>query len=77
MVLIRDRENQDVEVEAVSTDDPAILCQWTKGPGAMSTVKIKFDPDINLEKSWQSTVRVQVAKPIRQTLLIPVTATRP
>jgi hypothetical protein len=72
MVLIRDRDNQDVDVQAVTSDSPAVSCHWAKGPGAMATVKIKIAPNLIAEKNWQTTVRVQVAKPISQMILIPV-----
>ncbi len=75
-ILIRDRENKDVEVETVMADDPAISCQWAKGPGVMTTVKIKCDQNIQ-ENDRQSIVRVQVVKPIRQSVLIPVVITHP
>jgi len=72
MVLIRDRENQEVEVEAVSADSPAITCRWAKGPGTMTTIRIQVDRDQIQHSNQESTVRVQVVKPTRQTLLIPV-----
>jgi len=77
MVLIRDQENQQVEVEAVTADNPAITCRWAKGPGTMTTLRVQVDGDQIHDPTWQSTVLVQVIKPIRQTLLVPVTVTRP
>jgi hypothetical protein len=77
MVLIRDRENQEVEVEAVSADSPAITCRWAKGPGTMTTLRIQVDRDQIQHSTLESTVRVQVVKPTRQTLLIPVIVTGP
>jgi hypothetical protein len=94
-VLIRDRENQEVEVEAVKADSPAITCRWAKGPGTMTTLRIQID-DSKIEdrrskiedrtgdtrssildppssKTWETSVRVQVIKPTRQTILIPIT----
>ena len=72
MVLIRDRENQDVELEAVTSDNPAISCQWAKGPGFMTTVKIKVDHNRTEGPIRPSTVQIHVVKPIRQILEIPV-----
>src|SRR5262249_28444472 len=71
-ILIRDRENQEVTVEAVSSESPAVTCQWARGPGAMSTVKIKVDANSIHEKRWQTILRIQVAKPVPGTLQIPV-----
>jgi hypothetical protein len=75
IVLIRDQENQQVEVETATADNPAITCRWAKGPGAMTTLRVQVDPAQILDPTWQSTVRVQILKPTRQTLLIPVTIT--
>jgi hypothetical protein len=71
-LLIRDRENQDVVVEAVSSEDPTVTCQWAKGPGSMTTVRIKVDTKGIRERNWTTTLHVQVAKPVIQTLTIPV-----
>jgi len=76
-LLIRDRENQDVVVEAVSSEDPTVTCQWAKGPGSMTTVKIKVDTKGIHEKNWKTTLYVQVAKPVVQTLIIPVNVSHP
>jgi hypothetical protein len=76
-LLIRDRENQDVVVEAVSSEDPTVTCQWVKGPGSMTTVKIKVDTKGIHERNWNTTLHVQVAKPVVQTLIIPVNVSLP
>ena len=76
-ILIRDRESQEVIVEAVSSESPAVTCQWARGPGAMTTVKIKVDAKGIHEKSWQTILRIQVAKPVPDTLQIPVNVSLP
>jgi len=76
-LLIRDQENQDVIVEAVTSENPAVTCQWAKGPGSMTTVKIKVDTKGIHEKNWNTTLHVQVAKPVVQTLSIPVNVSLP
>jgi hypothetical protein len=73
MLLIRDRENQDVELESATADNPAITCRWAKGPGVMSTLKIQYDTQISSIPKLQTTIRVQVAKPTREVIVIPVT----
>lgn len=77
MVLLSDRDNQEINVQAVTSDSPAVSCQWAKGPGAMTTVKIKVDPNLIDEKSFQTVVQVQVVKPVSQTVLIPVSVSLP
>jgi hypothetical protein len=76
-ILIRDRENQDVNVEAISSESPAVTCQWAKGPGAMTTVKIKVDAKGIHEKNWKTILRIQVAKPVPDSLQIPVSVSIP
>jgi hypothetical protein len=76
-LLIRDRDNQDVVVEAITSENPAVTCQWAKGPGLMTTVKIKVDAKGIHEKNWNTTLHVQVAKPVVQTLTIPVNVSLP
>lgn len=77
LVWVRDQDNQEVEVQSVTSDSPAVSCQWAKGPGAMSTVKMKFATNLIDEEGLQTIVHVQVVKPIPQTVLIPVIVSRP
>jgi hypothetical protein len=77
MILVRDQQNQAVEVETVTADSPAVTCHWAKGPGTMATLRVQVDPHQIHDPYWKSMVCVQVIKPIRQTLLIPVTITSP
>ena len=76
-VLIRDRENQEVEVESAAADSPAIACRWAKGPGTMTTLRVQVDRNKVQDPTGQTTVRVQIIKPTRQVLLIPVLVTSP
>ncbi len=72
IVLIRDNNNQEVIIDHVMTDDPAIVCRWAKGPNAMATLKVQVDRGQLHGSSLQSAVHVQISKPIRETLTIPV-----
>jgi hypothetical protein len=76
-VLIRDRENQEVEVESASADSPAITCRWAKGPGPMASLRVQVDRDKVPDPIRESAVRVQIIRPIRQVLVIPVFVTSP
>jgi hypothetical protein len=75
IILIRDSQNQQVEIENITSDDPAITCRWAKGPGAMVTVKIQVDHRKQSTETLETTVRVETHEPTRQTLTIPVTCT--
>jgi len=43
LLRIRDGNDEDVEVDRVTADDPAILFQWSKGANRVATVKISLD----------------------------------
>jgi hypothetical protein len=75
IVLIRDSQNQQVEIESITSDDPAITCHWAKGPGAMATVKIQIDHGKQSTETLETAVHVETREPTHQTLTIPVTCT--
>ncbi|MBV9125383.1 MAG: DUF1573 domain-containing protein, partial [Planctomycetes bacterium] len=77
IVLVRDRDQQPVEVASVDTDDPAVACQWARGPGAMATVKIKVDRSKIQGTTLQTAIHVHVSKPAAQEVVIPVVCTLP
>lgn len=73
MILIRDTQGQTVHIDRVLADDPAISGQWTQGPGAMATLRIRTDRRLLAGESLRSAVHVRIDQPIRDTLTIPVT----
>jgi hypothetical protein len=75
IVLVRDNHDHEVLRDAVTSDNPAILCQWAKGPGNMATLKITADQKGVPEEGLQGSVQVNVSKPVKQTLTIPVQVT--
>jgi hypothetical protein len=75
IVLIRDNENQEVVVDAVVSNNPAVKCQWAKGPGNMATLKISASRRDVSQQGLQVSVQVDVRKPVKQTLTIPVRIT--
>jgi hypothetical protein len=77
IVLIRDSDNQGVKIEHVMVDDPAITCRWAEGPGPLATVKIQVDRTQTQGKPFHSAVHIQISKPVRETLTVPVTGAVP
>jgi hypothetical protein len=73
MVLIRDDQGQPVHIDQVLCNDPAITGQWTQGPGAMATLRIRADRSLISGETFRSAVHVQIDQPVRETLTIPVT----
>jgi len=72
IILIRDRDNQEVHIDHVMTDDPSITCRWAQGPNKMATLRILVDRTRISGDSLESAVHVEVSKPIPETLTIPV-----
>ncbi len=74
VVLVRDSLNQQVVIENITSDDPAITCRWAKGPGNLATVKIQVDHRKQTTATLDSAVHIQIREPSPQTLTIPVTS---
>lgn len=72
-VLVRDGSGRQVAVEHASADHPAVVCQWARGPGAMTTLRINVARERVQGNQLQATVQVKVAQPEARTLTIPVT----
>jgi hypothetical protein len=77
IVLVRDHENQQVVVDRVEADDPAVACRWSAGPNTMATVKIQVDRQRVRTGSFHTLVHVYVSKPAKQMLTIPVSCELP
>src|SRR4029077_3749317 len=75
IVLVRDQEGQEVQIESVVADSPVVAAQWSQGPGAMSTLKISGDRARVAGDSLQTTIHVRVSQPEERTLDIPLTCT--
>jgi hypothetical protein len=73
IVLLRDRDDQAVEVQRVVAADPAVRCKWSKGPNNMATLKISVDRAALAGRTQLRTaVRVEVAGPAAEAIMIPV-----
>jgi hypothetical protein len=72
IVLLGSADDQDVEVDRVETDDPVVLCQWAKGPGRRTTLKVRVDHTRLSGPVFQGAVRVHLRRPAIQTLTVPI-----
>jgi hypothetical protein len=72
VVLVRDQEEQQVLVESVEADDPAIQCRWAQGPNQNATVRITLDPARLVGPVLRSAIHIHVKGPVKETLSIPV-----
>jgi hypothetical protein len=71
-LLLSAAGEQEVLVERIESDHPALKCQWAQGPGPLATVKIQFDHARLTAGSHQTVVKVHLLKPRPETLTIPV-----
>ena len=77
VVLIRDRDDEQVEVERVVAEDPALVCTWAPGPNNLATVKVGADGGKIAAGGLRSFVHVHVSKPVPQVVTISVSIQRP
>jgi hypothetical protein len=75
IVLLSAPENQEVRVEHIESDDPAVQCSWAAGPGHRATIKIRIDSAKLTGGALRTELRVHLAQPTPQTVTIPVTCT--
>lgn len=73
MLLIRDSQGEQVVVDEVISANPAVSCQWARGPGAMTTLRVRVDPSRVEGGALESLLQVRVSQPVPATLSIPVT----
>src|SRR5262249_45320565 len=74
VVLLQTEGDEEVEVEGVEADHPALRCRWTKGPGNMVTLKIGVD-HTRVTDTLKGTLPVRVRRPAAASLDIPVFCT--
>jgi hypothetical protein len=72
IVLLRPAGEETVQVESISGDDPAISCTWAPGPGNFTTLKIVADHRRIPSSRLNTAIHVHLAKPLQETLTIPV-----
>lgn len=73
IVLLRDNQNEPVDIQEITTSDPAITCTWARGPGSHATLRIRVDRSRLKEEGLKGSVEVRVSKPVAETVSIPVT----
>lgn len=72
IVLVRPAGQEQVVVDRVECDHPALAVQWARGPGAATTLRISIDRSKLTTPQLQATVRVHVKQPSEETLTVPV-----
>jgi hypothetical protein len=77
IVLLRDSQNETVDIEQITTSDPAIICTWAHGPGSHATLRIRVDGSRLKDEGLKGSVEVHIRKPAAETVVIPVTVNVP
>lgn len=72
LVLVRDEQQEDVLIDRVTADHPALACRWSKEPGKTGSVRISMDRGQLTGKPVEGNVRIFVTKPDHYVLTIPV-----
>jgi hypothetical protein len=72
ILAIRTSGDEPVEVEGVTTDDPAIQCTWAPGPDNNATLKVTVDRQRFKGDHLFGKVQIKLRRPTMQTLTVPV-----
>jgi hypothetical protein len=72
LVQLRAAGDEEVVVDRVEADDPAIVCVWAKGPESRATLKVRLDPARLDPVGVHGIVRVYLRRPVEETIIIPV-----
>jgi hypothetical protein len=75
MVRLRGAEGQTVEVERVTSDDPAVRCTSAKGPGEMATLRIQIDRARVPPTGLHTALVVHLSSPAGVEVTVPVHCT--
>lgn len=77
IVLIRDRQDQPVDIAEVHAESPAVTCHWARGPGAMATLRVVIDRARVSGTQLQTVLHVHVKQPVDAELAVPVECSLP
>lgn len=73
LVLLRGSGDEEVAVEKIEADHPAVRCTWARGSNSVATIRVAFDANRLGPDGCQTAVRVSLAGKNPETLTIPVT----
>jgi hypothetical protein len=71
LVQLRSRAGKALAIAAVESDHPAVSARWSPGEAAVAVVRITLSQTA-AAKAGSATVKVKLAEPVGQELLIPV-----
>jgi len=72
IVMIRTNSEEAVEVEKISSDDPAVHCTWAAGPEKNATLKLTVDRQQIKGDHLSANMKIELRRPKVQTLTLPL-----
>jgi hypothetical protein len=72
IVLLSAAEDDDIRIDRIESDHPAVTCRWAPGPGHQATLKIHVDRRQIPGDRLRAAVHVHVSQPAAETITIPV-----
>ena len=63
IIRLRAASEEDVEVESVACDDPAVHCTSAKGPGSMATLRVRIDQKQMAANGVHALLQIRLARP--------------
>jgi hypothetical protein len=75
LVLLGASDGREVRIDRVETDDPALSCRWADGPGPRATLRVVLDRKKVAGDTLKSALRVHLAAPTAEVVVIPVRCT--
>src|SRR5262249_10585455 len=77
IVLVRDEKGQPVVIEKIEAEDPAVVCTWAQGPGAMATIRVRVERGRLRGPELETRVHVHLTKPVADVVTISVRCSAP
>jgi hypothetical protein len=77
LILVRDADDQPVEIDRVDVDDPSLSCQWSQGPNTPGAVRVRIDVKKLHDGGLRSVIHIHIIKPVETTLDVPIRADAP
>jgi hypothetical protein len=74
LVRLRRADGGKIVVQSATADDPGVTCTCAAGPGVAATLKVQVDARRLTDRAGPRNVRVQLAEPAGQIVIVPVSA---
>jgi hypothetical protein len=72
IVRLSAKDAKAIEIDRITTSDPAIRCSWARGPGMQATLRIVIDRTQVQAGGIRGTIEVHISQPMPETLILPI-----